>query len=215
MIDKLGINIVGAVDHSTRLYNRGEGFRAMTGNISFGTDACMYLGFTADRRYSVAVEGDLVISTETSDSRRDQIAGVYGFDVDWSEAARRSGVGTGKIVITNPNAPGEVSVFEVRMTAAQSVAVKFGKDTGTNVRVVLGPDSDLSKLDREVGKALGGSDVPPGELRVNATAEPMDTVAVRRALQRGSARPSGFIPQDVSDHWAGSDVGQLRRNILT
>ncbi len=215
MIDKLGINIVGAVDHSTRLYNRGEGFRAMTGTIGFGSGDGIYLGFTAERAYAVAVEGDLTLSTETSDSRPDQIAGVYGFDIDWNEAAKTRGSGAGKIAISNPNAPGQVSVFEVRMTAAQSVTVKFGKETGTNVRVVLGADSDLSKLDREVGQVLGASDVPQGELRVNATAEPMDTVAARRALQRGSARPSGFIPQDVSDHWAGSDVSHLRRNILT
>jgi len=215
MIDKLGINIVGVVDHSTRLYNRGEGFRAMTGTIGFGSGEGIYIGFIADRAYTVAVEGDLVLSTETSDSRPDQIAGVYGFDVDWSEKAKQRGFGTGKIAITNPNAPGEVSVFEVRMAATQSVTVNFAKDTGTNVRVVLGADSDVSKLEREVGLLLRGPGVQPGEVRINATAEPMDRTSVRRSLERGSARPSGFIPQDVSDHWAGSDVSQLRRNILT
>lgn len=202
MIDKLGINIVGAVDHSTRLYNRGEGFRAMTGTIGFGSGDGIYLGFTAERAYAVAVEGDLTLSTETSDSRPDQVEGVYGFDIDWSEAAKTRGFGTGKIAITNPNAPGEVSVFEVRMTAAPAVTVKFGKDTGTNVRVVVGADCDLGEVDRNVvATAFGDSGV--------------DSSAVRRSLRRGSARPSGFIPQDMSDHWAGSDVSHLRRNILT
>lgn len=215
MIDKLGINLVGAIEHSTRLYNRGEGFRAITGSIACTPGDCMYLGFIADRAYTVAVEGDLVLSTETADSRPDQMAGVYGFDVDWSENAKQRGCGTGKITITNPDAPGEVSVFTVRMAATQSVVVKFAKDTGTNVRVVLGADSDLSKLEREVGLLLRGPDIKPGEVRINATAEPMDRAAVRRALERGSSRPSGFIPQDVSDHWSGADVSQLRRNILS
>ncbi len=149
MIDKLGINIVGAVDHSTRLYNRGEGFSAMTGTIGFGANDGIYLGFTAERAYTVAVEGDLVLSTETSDSR-EKLDGVYGFDVDWSEKAKQRGFGTGKIAITNPNAPGAVSVFNVRMEATPAVAVKFGKDTGTNVRVVLGADSELGQVDRNV-----------------------------------------------------------------
>lgn len=202
MIDKLGINIVGVVDHSTRLYNRGEGFRAMTGTIGFGSGEGIYLGFTAERAYTVAVDGDLVVSTETSDSR-EKLEGVYGFDVDWSDKAKQRGFGTGKIAITNPNAPGEVSVFEVSMADTQSVQVKFGKDTGTNVRVVLNPNCDIGEVDRNVvATAFGGT--PRGE-----------SSAVRRELKRSSARPSGFIPQDVSDHWAGSDVSQLRRNILT
>lgn len=202
MFDKLGINIVGAVDHSVRLYNLGEGFCAMTGTIGFGRDDGIYLGFTAERAYTVAVEGDLVLSTETSDSRT-KLDGVYGFDVDWSVQAKRRGFGVGKIAITNPNAPGAVSTFEVRMEATPSAVVQFAKDTGTNVRVVLGADSDLGQVDRSVANAMVGG-------------RPLvDSSAVRRELQRGSARPSGFIPQDVSDHWSGSDVGQLRRNILT
>src|SRR5690242_3251971 len=167
MTDKLAINAVGAADHTTRLYIRGEGFRAITGEIGMTPGDCMYLGFIADRAYTVAVEGDLVLSTETADSRPDQIADVYGFDIDWSEKAKQRGVGSGKIAITNPNAPGEVSVFTVRMAATQSVSVKFTKDTGTNVRVVLGADSDLSKVEREIGLLLRGPDVPPGEVRVN------------------------------------------------
>lgn len=202
MTDKLGINIVGAVDHSTRLYNNGDGFSAMTGKIGFGSGDGIYLGFTAERAYTVAVEGDLVLSTETSDSRT-KLDGVYGFDVDWSEQAKARGFGTGKIAITNPNAPGAMSVFDVQMEEAPAVVVKFGKDTGINVRVVLAADSDLGQVDRSVANAIAGG-------------KPLvDSSAVRRALQRGSARPSGFIPQDVSEHWAGSDVGQLRRNILT
>jgi hypothetical protein len=202
MIDKLGINIVGAVDHSTRVYNKGDGFAAMAGTIGFGKGDSIYLGFTAERAYTVAVEGDLVLSTETSDSRT-KLDGVYGFDVDWSERAKRRGFGTGKIAVTNPNAPGAVSTFEVRMEATPSVVVKFGKDTGINVRVVLGADSDLAQVDRSVANAMVGG-------------KPLvDSSAVRRALQRGSARPSGFIPQDVSDRWSGADVGHLRRNILT
>lgn len=201
MIDKLGINIVGAVDHSTRLYNRGEGFRAMTGTIGFAAGECMYLGFTAERAYTVAVEGDLVLSTETSDSRT-KLDGVFGFDVDWSEKAKARGFGTGKISITNPNAPGEVSVFHVRMEEMQSVVVKFAKDTGTNVRVVLGADCELGQIDRNVMATAFGASQP-------------DSSAVRRKLASRPARPSGFIPQDVSDRWAGADVEQLRRNIFS
>ncbi|MCC7531145.1 MAG: hypothetical protein IT342_21745 [Candidatus Melainabacteria bacterium] len=202
MIDKLGINIVGAVDHSTRLYNKGDGFAGMAGSIDFGKGDSIYLGFTAERAYTVAVEGDLVVSTETSDSRT-KLDGVYGFDVDWSERAKRRGFGVGKLVITNPSAPGAVSMFVVRMEATRSVVANFGKDTGINVRVVLGADSDLAQVDRSVANAMAGG-------------KPLaDSSAVRRARQRDSARPSGFIPQDLSDHWAGSDVGHLRRNILT
>lgn len=202
MTDKLGINIVGAIDHSTRLYNNGDGFAAMTGKISFGATDGIYLGITAERAYAVAVEGDLVISTETSDSR-EKLDGVYGFDVDWSERAKARGFGTGKIAITNPNAPGAVSVFDVRMEATPAVTVKFGKDTGTNVRVVLAADSDLGHVDRSVVNAMvGGKPL-------------LDSSAVRRMLRSKPARPSGFIPQDVSDHWAGADVEQLRRNIFS
>jgi hypothetical protein len=63
-------------------------------------------------------------------------------------------------------------------------------------------DSELAQVDGSVTKATEGG-------------KPLVDSAVVRRTQRGSARPSGFIPQDVSDLWSGSDVSHLRRNILT
>lgn len=202
MFDKLSIGIVGATDFTTRLYNLGSGFAGMVGSISFGAADSVYLGFTSERAYVVAVEGDLAVCTETSDEGH-KVDGVFGFDLDWSDAAKARGCGIGTLFMTNPDDPKKVSMFTVRMDAAQSVAVKFDSNTGFNARAVVTEATDIGKLDREILRVLSG-----GQPTV-------DSSAVRRALKDGSARPAGFIPQDVSDLWRGADVERLRRNILT
>ncbi len=189
MFDKLGINIVGATDHTTRLYNEGTGFCGVTGKIAFGAADCLYLGFTCERAYSVAVDGDLVLSTETADSRP-KADGVFGFDIDWSEAAKARGYGKGTLTITNPDAPSLVSTFDLVLDAVQSVNVKFGGH-GKNMRVVLGPDSDLSVVERGVRRLL-------------APSSGCDSSAARAALRTG----------DGLEPFTG-DLSRLRQSMLT
>ena len=222
MLDKLGIGIVGVVDCGTRLYNLGAGFAGMVGSIGFGKDDSMYLGFTAERAYVVTVEGDLVLSTETADAGH-KVDGVYGFDVDWSDAAKARGFGVGTLFITNPDAPKNISMFTVRMDAAQSVSVKFDSETGANARAVLTDTTDIGKLDRSMARALAGEQPE------------VDSSALRRALaETGDAnvawadfgtRRRGAVPESVrryvaehglySDDAGNADLGRLRRQMLT
>ncbi len=159
MIDKLGINIVGAVDHTTRLYNRGEGFRGMSGTISCAADAGMYLGFIADCDYVLSVKGDLVRSTETNDSRPSRDGGVYGFDVDWNDTAKARGFGTGKIIVTNPDHPDEVSVFVVTMEETPGCTVSFADNGDKNVALRAHDKTNLTVLEKLARALLDGKAV--------------------------------------------------------
>lgn len=150
-MDKIAINLVGGAagdaDYGLRLYNVGNGFVGVTGKVVSRLGDSMFINFTAERRYTIAVEGDLVLSTETDDSFAHKTEGVYGFDVDWSETARNFGNGTGKIFVTNPDSPNDVSVFEVFMGVTPSAAVEFKPNTGKNGTVVVRGDIDLSAVD--------------------------------------------------------------------
>lgn len=159
MIDKFSINIVGAVDHTTRLYNRGEGFRGMSGTVSCAADAGMYVGFIADRDYVLSVEGDLVQSTETNDSRPSRFGGVYGFDVDWSDTAKARGLGSGKIVIVNPAHPDDVSVVAVTMEETPGCTVTFADNSGKNVALRAHDKTNLTALEKLARALLDGKAV--------------------------------------------------------
>lgn len=157
-MDKIAINLVGGVagdaDYGLRLYNVGNGFVGVTGKVVSRTLDSMYLGFTSQRAYTVAVEGDLVLSTETNDSFVEKTDGVYGFDIDWSGAAKNFGNGTGKIIVTNPDSPSDVSVFEVFMGDLPSAVVEFKPNTGNNGTVVIREDVDVSNVDPVMKKVL-------------------------------------------------------------
>jgi hypothetical protein len=133
-MEKIAINIVGvgpsSDDVSTQILNFSGGFRAVTGKIVSRDADSLYLGITSDRAYIVTVEGDLSLSTETSDSFDCKIAGVTGFDIDWTLTAKQFGNGSGKIIVTNPDTPSEVSTFEVFMGEPRSVVVDFAANTG-------------------------------------------------------------------------------------
>lgn len=150
-MEKIAINLVGGAagdaDYGLRLYNVGNGFVGVTGKVVSRLGDSMFINFTAERRYTIAVEGDLVLSTETDDSFAHKTEGVYGFDVDWSETARKFGNGTGKIFVTNPDSPSNVSVFEVFMGDTPSAVVEFKPNTGNNGTVVVRGDIDLSAVD--------------------------------------------------------------------
>ena len=165
-MEKIAINLVGGAagdaDYGLRLYNVGNGFLGVTGKIVSRVTDSMFLSCTAERRYTIAVEGDLVLSTETDDSFADKTEGVYGFDVDWSETARNFGNGTGKIIVTNPDSPSDVSVFEVFMGDTPSAVAHFDKRTGNNASVVIRDDVDVSVVDPAVKKVLSApSDANP------------------------------------------------------
>ncbi len=219
MLDKLGIGIVGVTDYLTRLYNLGAGFAAIEGIISFGLTDSVYLGFTSERAYRVEVDGDLVISTETSGFGQ-KVDGVYGFDVSWSESAQVRGFAKGTVKVINPDLPDAVSTFHVVMDRVQQVLIKFGKDTDANARTVITDTTDIGKLDREMHRILAG-----GEPQV-------DSSAVRRALHDargsdiawadfGSRRTGDAVPDSVrryiDDHglYAGGDLSRFRDSILT
>lgn len=155
-LDQLGINIVGAVDRSTRLFNSGEGFAAITGRIGMGACDCLYLGFIAERAYTVQVEGDLVISQETHLSIGDKMGGSCGFDVDWSETARRQGNGVGKIVVINPDLPDAPTVLQVSMCEPVGVAVSLMEGIGKNVAFKVHDGTDLTVLTRVARAAFAG-----------------------------------------------------------
>lgn len=148
-MEKIGINIVGlgaeSEDHSSRLYNVGEGFRNVTGTVVARATDSIYLGFTAERIYRVVVTGDLVLSTETNDDLQ-AMAGVYGFDIDWSESAKNSVSGKGIITIVNPDAPDQVSTFEVLLGDVASVAAVFNDADACYACVNL-EGADISVVD--------------------------------------------------------------------
>ncbi len=133
-MEKIAINIVGvghsSDDVSTQLLNFSGGFRAVTGKIVSRDADSLYLGITSDRAYIVTVEGDLSLSTETSDCFDSKIAGVTGFDIDWTLTAKQFGNGSGKIIVTNPDAPSEVSTFEVFMGEPRSIVVDIAANSG-------------------------------------------------------------------------------------
>ena len=159
-MEKISVNVVGngsSNDHSTRLYCIGNGFRGVIGKVTCTIADCLYLGFTAERKYVVTVEGDLVISTETSDGFETKTDGVYGFDIDWSQTAKANGTGSGKIVVTNPDAPSEVSSFEVVIAESPTVRVVFPFGAGNYARVNL-RDADISVVDPAVQKLLSAND---------------------------------------------------------
>lgn len=161
-MEKISINLVGGVagdaDYGLRLYNVGNGFVGFTGKVVSRTLDSMYLGFSSERAYTVAVEGDLVLSTETNDSFVDKTDGVYGFDIDWSDAAKNFGNGTGKIIVTNPDSPSDVSVFEVFMGDTPSAVVEFKPNTGNNGTVVIREELDVSAVDPVMKKLLKATD---------------------------------------------------------
>ncbi len=161
-MEKISINLVGGVagdaDYGLRLYNVGNGFVGFTGKVVSRTHDSMYLGFSSERAYTVAVEGDLVLSTETNDSFVDKTDGVYGFDIDWSDAAKNFGNGTGKIIVTNPDSPSDVSVVEVFMGDTPSAVVEFKPNTGNNGTVVIREELDVSAVDPVMKKLLKATD---------------------------------------------------------
>lgn len=157
-MEKIAINLVsgaaGDAGFGLRLYNVGNGFIGVTGKVVSRVADSMFINFTAERRYTIAVEGDLVLSTETDDFFGDKLEGTYGFDIDWSEAARNFGNGTGKIIVTNPESASEVSVFEVFMGDTQSAVAEFKPNTGNNGTVVIRQDVDVSDIDPVMKKVL-------------------------------------------------------------
>lgn len=157
-MEKIAINLVGGAagdaDYGLRLFHVGNGFVGVTGKVVSRTLDSIYLGFTSQRAYTVAVEGDLVLSTETNDSFVEKTDGVYGFDIDWSGAAKNFGNGTGKIIVTNPDSPSDVSVFEVFMGDLPSAVVEFKPNTGNNGTVVIREDVDVSNVDPVMKKVL-------------------------------------------------------------
>lgn len=164
-MEKIGINLVSGVagdaDYGLHLYNVGNGFVGITGKVVSRTLDSMYLGFSSERVYQITVEGDLVLSTETNDSFVHKTDGVYGFDIDWSSAAKNFGNGSGKIIVTNPDSPSNVSVFEVFMGDRPSVVVEFKPNTGNNGTVIVREDLDASSVDpvmKMVLSAPNGSD---------------------------------------------------------
>ncbi len=161
-LDQLGVNIVGAVDRSTRLFNRGEGFGGLTGSITFGALDLVYLGFIAERAYTVAVDGDLVLSTETMDAMPSgRTIGAYGYDVEWSEAARRRGNGVGKIVVTNPSQPDAPSVFEVTLGEVD-IKVDVARGAGINAAFRIHDRTHLGALTKIAAILLEGKPVAIG-----------------------------------------------------
>lgn len=157
-MEKIAINLVGGAagdaDYGLRLFHVGNGFVGVTGKVVSRTLDSMYLGFTSQRAYTVAVEGDLVLSTETNDSFVEKTDGVYGFDIDWSEAAKNFGNGTGKIIVTNPDSPSDVSEFEVFMGDLPSAVAEFKSNTGNNGSVVIRDGVDVSVIDPAMKKML-------------------------------------------------------------
>lgn len=133
-MEKIGINIVGvgpsSEDVSTQLFNVNGGFRSVNAKIVCRDADSLYLGIISTRVYDVRVEGDLVLSTETSDSIGSKTDGVTGFDIDWTLTAKQFGNGSGKIIVTNPDAPSEVSTFEVFMGEPRSIVVDVAANTG-------------------------------------------------------------------------------------
>lgn len=148
-MDKLGINIVGRQDHSTRIYNVGRGFCGVAAKVTFGADDSLYLVFTTDgRAYGVSVEGDLKLDAE------EHSFGVTPYNVDWTSEAKSRGCGAGKVIITNPDDPADVSVFELSLSDAQTVDVKFKDKSGANARAVLTEESDAGVVDRGIQRML-------------------------------------------------------------
>ena len=82
-MDKIGINIVGKHDHSTRIYNVARGFCALSAKITFGAEDNLHLIFsTNSRAYGVAVEGDLLLDAE------EHSCGVTPYSVGWTREAK-------------------------------------------------------------------------------------------------------------------------------
>lgn len=164
-MEKIGINLVSGVagdaDYGLHIYHVGNGFVGITGKVVSRTLDSMYLGFSSERAYQITVEGDLVLSTETNDSYVDKTDGIYGFDIEWSDAAKNFGNGSGKIIMTNPDSPNDVSVFEVFMGDTPSAVVEFKPNTGNNGTVIVREDLDLSAVGAVMKKVLSapsGSD---------------------------------------------------------
>lgn len=157
-MEKIGINLLSGVagdaDYGLHLYNVGNGFVGITGKVVSRTLDSMYLGFSSERAYQITVEGDLVLSTETNDSFVHKTDGVYGFDIDWSDAAKNFGNGSGKIIVTNPDSPSDASVFEVFMGDTPSVVVEFKPNTGNNGTVVVRQDLEVSAVDPLMKRVL-------------------------------------------------------------
>ncbi len=161
-MEKIGINIVGlgtvASDHSSRLYNVGEGFRNVTGKIVCTPADSIYLLVTSDRAYEVTVEGDLVLAKDATEN------GVTPFDVDWNEAVKASGNGKGKITIVNPDAPSDVSTFEVSIGETASVEATFN-DVDACYACVNLEGADVSVVDPAIKAVLSApKEVNPYEL---------------------------------------------------
>lgn len=185
-MEKIGINIVGlgaeSEDHSSRLYNIGAGFRNVTGRIVARPNDSIYLGFTASRTYDVKVSGDLVISTETNDDTQ-PIAGVYGFDIDWSESVRDSVLRKGVITIVNPDAPDAISTIEVLLGDEVVVDVVFN-DTDACYACVNLEGADISVVDPAM-KAL---------LEAPRDADPyaIGLAFIEKVLPKLSSEPTSF-----------------------
>lgn len=157
-MEKIAINLVGGVagdaGYGLRLYNVGKGFIGVTGRIVSRVADSMFLNITAERRYTVAVEGDLVLSSETDDSYVSKTNEVYGFDIDWSDTARSFGKGSGKIIMTNPDSPNDISVFEVFMGDTRSAVVEFKPDNGNYGSAIIRDELDVSDIDPVMKKVL-------------------------------------------------------------
>lgn len=196
-MDKLGINILGPVDSMTRLYTVGKGFHGMTGVISMTVEASLYLLFTSDRNYDVTVSGDIMVTREPKEN------GVTPFNVDWTQASLSNPKRSGTITVINPDAPDEVSTFEV-ISGAPYVAVKFGDIVELAMRIIVEMDTDLGKLDRSVRAMLEGGkgDDARGKSRLSDRQHEL--------VGAGDARDNGW----GDEPFGGFDAASMRRNIL-
>lgn len=218
-MEKIGINIVGlgaeSEDHSSRLYNVGEGFRNVTGTVVARATDSIYLGFTATRKYEVKVEGDIVISTETSDDMQ-PMDGVYGFDIDWSASAKDSVFRKGVITIVNPDAPDQVSTFTVLLGDATSVEAVFNDADACYACVNL-EGADVSVVDPAIKAVLElPRDADPYTIGVTLWDTMMDKVLpalgddapmhdyIRRVnIITGGVTPSLMPLVDIQPHFGG------------
>lgn len=190
-MDKIGINLVGLGteegDLSARIYNVGVGFRDVSAKITARVDDSIYLVFTSARTYTVVTEGDLIVTQEETD------LSVTPFSVDWSDSAKANGYGSGKVIITNPDDPSNVSTFEVAMGVEPAVEVSFGNASGNNGFALLSKDLDVSAVDPAMKAVLSSLSNDPYQLGL-ALLEPL----LKAYETAGVPCPMSRILSDIS-----------------